>query len=166
MTSIITENERVKKVDDGSLTGKANHLHGAQKPAELQSKILDIVAETGDHIFDSCAGTVSGGRTYLVNGYNSTSCEINPEFFKRGCLAFSDEKIMKTCHERSEEGHLSLGEIHLRGIDESLKKVFAADDAKRDEFFKELYGHNYYCFEDERIKTKSGKKGFAAMFHM
>ncbi|MBI9080821.1 MAG: site-specific DNA-methyltransferase [Pseudodesulfovibrio sp.] len=166
----ITANERVKNVDDESLEGKENHLHPTQKPAELNIKILEKFSDPnprpGYRILDTCAGSGAIVRTCLVNGIDSVSIECDPHYFHRGNAAYSNEKIMKAVRARSAEGKLSMGEIHKRGIDQVLKKTTDLDDAKRDEFFRELFGYKYYCFEKEEVVNVAGKKGFASMFQL
>lgn len=127
-SSLVTPNEKVWKDD-----GNDENAHETQKPQELLTKVLRKIIAPGSNVLDGTAGVVSLGRACLANGYNSTSVEMNREFFERGCAAFSDPRIMKACFDRKKVGldNLSLGHGILRKVDRILAGELYITDEKR-----------------------------------
>jgi hypothetical protein len=116
-SGLVTPGERVWRDDSG-----AENLHETQKPVELYTKILRRYVAPGSRVLDATSGTGSCGRACLVNGYDSTSIELDRTFYERSCAAFADERIMTACHKRKQVAldNLSLGGGILRKVDRIL----------------------------------------------
>ena len=111
--------EQVKKDDSGR---NNNRLHQCQKPAGVITKILNAYVAENGRVLDMFAGSSAILRVALLNGNDCVGIEKEKHFFERGTLAFSDEKIMRTCHGFHQEATLSTGRNMLHEIGLVLEK--------------------------------------------
>lgn len=70
---------------------KLNKIHPHQKPVPLYRWLINKYTKKGDKILDTHMGSqVSRVATYQLNR-NYWGCEIDPEYFEKGCEHFKRE---------------------------------------------------------------------------
>ena len=65
--------------------------HPTVKPVELYAYCLQTFATPGDSIFDPMMGSQSSRIAAYKMGFDYQGCEINEEFFHKGCIRFNEE---------------------------------------------------------------------------
>jgi len=78
------------------INGGANSerkIHPTQKPTELYAYLLDTFAKPGDRIFDPMMGSQSSRIAAYKLGFDYVGCELDKEYFAKGCERFDRE-----CH--------------------------------------------------------------------
>ena len=78
------------------INGGANSerkIHPTQKPIELYAYLLDTFAKPGDRIFDPMMGSQSSRIAAYKLGFDYVGCELDKEYFAKGCERFDRE-----CH--------------------------------------------------------------------
>ncbi len=76
-----------------SETQDAERIHATQKPTELYGWIYRNYAKKSDSIFDPMMGSQSSRIAAYKMGFDYVGCEIDPEYFQKGCDRFDEE-----CH--------------------------------------------------------------------
>jgi site-specific DNA-methyltransferase (adenine-specific) len=66
-------------------------IHPTQKPVELYSWILKRFAHEGDKIFDPMMSSQSSRIAAYMMGFDYVGCEIDEEYFSKGCERFNRE---------------------------------------------------------------------------
>lgn len=65
-------------------------IHPTQKPVELYAYLLNTFAKDGDKIIDTHMGSQSSRIAAYKLGFDYVGCEIDKEYFDRGCEWFND----------------------------------------------------------------------------
>jgi site-specific DNA-methyltransferase (adenine-specific) len=65
-------------------------IHPTQKPVELYAYLLNTFEKDGDRIIDTHMGSQSSRIAAYKLGYDYVGCEIDKEYFDRGCERFND----------------------------------------------------------------------------
>ena len=65
--------------------------HNTQKPVALYAWLLKNYAKQGDTIFDPMAGSQSSRIAAYKLGYDYVGCELDKEYFTKGCERFNRE---------------------------------------------------------------------------
>lgn len=75
-----------------------NRFHPTQKPVELYAWLLKTYAKEGDRIFDPMMGSQSSRIAAYKMGFDYVGCELDKEYFDKGCERFDREcrGIIKT----------------------------------------------------------------------
>ena len=68
-------------------------FHPTQKPVELYAWLMNTYAKPGDRIFDPMMGSQSSRIAAYKLGFDYVGCELNKEYFAKGCERFDRE-----CH--------------------------------------------------------------------
>lgn len=68
-------------------------FHPTEKPVELYAWAIKLFAKVGDRIFDPMMGSQSSRIAAYKMGYDYTGCEIDKEYFDKGC-----ERFERECH--------------------------------------------------------------------
>ena len=68
-------------------------FHPTQKPVELYAWLLRNYAKPGDRIFDPMMGSQSSRIAAYKLGFDYVGCELDKEYFDKGCERFDRE-----CH--------------------------------------------------------------------
>ena len=68
-------------------------FHPTQKPVELYAWLLNMYAKDGDRIFDPMMGSQSSRIAAYKLGFDYVGCELDKEYFDKGCERFDRE-----CH--------------------------------------------------------------------
>ena len=68
-------------------------FHPTEKPVELYAWAIKLFAKVGDRIFDPMMGSQSSMIAAYKMGYDYTGCEIDKEYFDKGC-----ERFERECH--------------------------------------------------------------------
>lgn len=66
-------------------------IHPTQKPTELYAWLLRKYAKHGDRIFDPMMGSQSSRIAAWKMGFDYVGCELDREYFDRGCERFDRE---------------------------------------------------------------------------
>lgn len=66
-------------------------IHPTQKPTELYAWLLRKYAKQGDRIFDPMMGSQSSRIAAWKMGFDYVGCELDREYFDRGCERFERE---------------------------------------------------------------------------
>ena len=66
-------------------------FHPTQKPVELYSRVLQRYAKEGDKIFDPMMGSQSSRIAAYKLGFDYVGCELDKEYFDKGCERFDRE---------------------------------------------------------------------------
>ena len=74
-----------------SETKDGKRVHPTQKPTELYEWLIKNYAKEGDIIFDPMAGSFSSRIAAYRLGYDYVGCELNKEYFDKGCERFKQE---------------------------------------------------------------------------
>ena len=70
-----------------------DRIHPTQKPVALYAWILQHYTKPGDRIFDPMMGSQSSRITAYKLGFDYVGCELDKEYFDKGCERFDRE-----CH--------------------------------------------------------------------
>lgn len=63
-------------------------FHPTEKPIKLYSWVINKFAKGGDKIFDPNMGSQTSRVAAYLNGYDYYGCEINEDYFNKGCNFF------------------------------------------------------------------------------
>lgn len=77
-------------------TKDGKRIHPTQKPTELYEWLIKNYAKEGDTIFDPMAGSFSSRIAAHRLGFNYVGCELNKEFFDKGCKRYKEEIMQQT----------------------------------------------------------------------
>ena len=66
-------------------------IHPTQKPVELYAYCLGTFAKPGDRIFDPMMGSQSSRIAAYKMGFDYVGCELDKEYFAKGCERFDRE---------------------------------------------------------------------------
>ena len=66
-------------------------IHPTQKPTELYAWLLKNYAKPGDRIFDPMMGSQSSRIAAYKMGFDYVGCELDKEYFDKGCERFAKE---------------------------------------------------------------------------
>ena len=84
----------VAKMFNGPSTVVGLHrIHPTQKPVALYAWLLQHYAKDGDRIFDPMMGSQSSRIAAYKLGFDYVGCELDKEYFDKGCERFDRE-----CH--------------------------------------------------------------------
>ena len=70
---------------------RVEKIHPTQKPVELYAYLLQTFAKEGDLIFDPMMGSQSSRITAYMMGFDYVGCELDKEYFDKGCERFNRE---------------------------------------------------------------------------
>ena len=81
------------KVFKHSAVGSPNdpRFHPTQKPVALYAWLLKNYAKPGDRIFDPMMGSQSSRIAAYKMGFDYVGCELDKEYFDKGCERFAKE---------------------------------------------------------------------------
>ena len=71
----------------------SDKIHPTQKPVDLYAYCLRMFAKQGDRIFDPMMGSQSSRIAAYKLGFDYVGCELDKEYFDKGCERFDRE-----CH--------------------------------------------------------------------
>ena len=77
----------------GNMANKEERIHPTQKPVALYAWLLNNYAKPGDRIFDPMMGSQSSRIAAYKMGFDYVGCELDKEYFAKGCERFDRE-----CH--------------------------------------------------------------------
>ena len=77
----------------GNMANKEERIHPTQKPVALYAWLLQHYAKDGDRIFDPMMGSQSSRIAAYKLGFDYVGCELDKEYFDKGCERFDRE-----CH--------------------------------------------------------------------
>lgn len=77
----------------GNMAKKEIRIHPTQKPVSLYAWLLKTFAKEGDHIFDPMMGSQSSRIAAYKLGFDYVGCELDKEYFEKGC-----ERFERECH--------------------------------------------------------------------
>ena len=77
----------------GDMSHKEVRIHPTQKPVALYAWLLNKFAKPGDRIFDPMMGSQSSRIAAYKMGFDYVGCELDKEYFDKGC-----ERFEKECH--------------------------------------------------------------------
>ncbi len=66
-------------------------IHPTQKPVDLYAWCLNTFAKPGDRIFDPMMGSQSSRIAAYKMGFDYVGCELDKEYFDKGCERFAKE---------------------------------------------------------------------------
>ena len=66
-------------------------IHPTQKPVDLYAWCLNTFAKPGDRIFDPMMGSQSSRIAAYKMGFDYVGCELDKEYFEKGCERFERE---------------------------------------------------------------------------
>lgn len=75
----------------GNMANKEHRIHPTQKPVALYAWLLNTYAKQGGVIFDPMMGSQSSRIAAYKMGYDYVGCEIDQDFFDKGCERFDRE---------------------------------------------------------------------------
>lgn len=75
----------------GFLGADDNRIHPTQKPVALYAWLLKHYAKPGDRIFDPMMGSQSSRIAAYKMGFDYVGCELDKEYFAKGCERFDRE---------------------------------------------------------------------------
>ena len=78
-------------------------IHPTQKPVELYAYLLRVFANKGDRIFDPMMGSQSSRIAAYKMGFDYVGCELDNEYFIKGCERFDKECKGET---KTSDGHI------------------------------------------------------------
>ena len=70
---------------------KEQRIHPTQKPVALYAWLLKNYAKPGDRIFDPMMGSQSSRIAAYKMGFDYVGCELDKEYFDKGCERFAKE---------------------------------------------------------------------------
>ena len=76
-----------------------DRIHPTQKPISLYSWLLKKFAKPGDTIFDPMMGSQSSRIAACKLGYEYVGCELDKEYFDKGCARYERECLGITVDE-------------------------------------------------------------------
>jgi site-specific DNA-methyltransferase (adenine-specific) len=71
-------------------------IHPTQKPVDLYAWCLKTFANSGDRIFDPMMGSQSSRIAAYKMGFDYVGCELDKEYFDKGCERFAKECMGET----------------------------------------------------------------------
>lgn len=77
-------------------TKDGKRIHPTQKPTELYEWLIKNYAKEGDIIFDPMAGSQSSRIAAHRLGFDYVGCELDKEYFDKGCERFKMETSQLT----------------------------------------------------------------------
>ena len=75
----------------GFLGADTIRIHPTQKPVALYAWLLRNYAHPGDRIFDPMMGSQSSRIAAYKMGFDYVGCELDKEYFEKGCDRFNRE---------------------------------------------------------------------------
>lgn len=75
----------------GFLGADENRIHPTQKPIALYAWLLQHYAKPGDTIFDPMMGSQSSRIAAYKLGFDYVGCELDKEYFDKGCARYERE---------------------------------------------------------------------------
>ena len=75
----------------GNMANKEERIHPTQKPVALYAWLLRHYAKPGDRIFDPMMGSQSSRIAAYKLGFDYVGCELDKEYFAKGCERFDRE---------------------------------------------------------------------------
>ena len=75
----------------GNMANKEHRIHPTQKPVALYVWLLNTYAKQGDTIFDPMMGSQSSRIAAYKLGFDYVGCELDKEYFTKGCERFERE---------------------------------------------------------------------------
>lgn len=70
---------------------KDPRFHPTQKPVQLYAWLLNLFAKEGDTIFDPMMGSQSSRIAAYKMGFDYVGCELDQDYFTKGCERFDRE---------------------------------------------------------------------------
>lgn len=83
-------------VQQGNKTLNEQRIHPTQKPVALYAWLLKEYAKEGWRIFDPMMGSQSSRIAAYKMGFDFVGCEIDREYFAKGCERFDAECLNRT----------------------------------------------------------------------
>ena len=83
-------------VQQGNKALNEQRIHPTQKPAALYAWLLKEYAKEGWRIFDPMMGSQSSRIAAYKMGFDFVGCEIDKEYFAKGCERFDAECLNRT----------------------------------------------------------------------
>ena len=77
---------------------KEQRIHPTQKPVALYAWLLKNYAKPGDRIFDPMMGSQSSRIAAYKMGFDYVGCELDKEYFDKGCERFAKECLGEHHH--------------------------------------------------------------------
>ena len=74
-----------------NMAHKEERIHPTQKPVALYAWLLNKFAKPGDRIFDPMMGSQSSRIAAYKMGFDYVGCELDAEYFQKGCERFNRE---------------------------------------------------------------------------
>lgn len=90
-------------VQQGNKALNERRIHPTQKPVALYAWLLNNYAQPGWRIFDPMMGSQSSRIAAYKLGYDYVGCEIDKEYFDKGCERFDAECLSLT---KTSGGHV------------------------------------------------------------
>lgn len=81
-------------IAQGDKSKNEKRIHPTQKPVALYRWLLQKYAKKGDKILDTHLGSQSSRIAAHIEGFDFWGCELDEEYFERGCRRY-DEHIMQ-----------------------------------------------------------------------
>jgi len=81
-----------------NMAQKEERIHPTQKPVALYAWLLKNYAKPGDRIFDPMMGSQSSRIAAYKMGFDYVGCELDKEYFDRGCERFQKECLGEHRH--------------------------------------------------------------------
>jgi len=94
---------RLRQLGFISATQDSDRIHPTQKPTELYAWLLRKYATEGDRIFDPMMGSQSSRIAAYKMGFDYVGCELDKEYFTKGCERFDKECKGET---KTADGHI------------------------------------------------------------
>lgn len=89
--AICSSNARIAEAQQGNKALNEKRIHPTQKPVALYAWMLEQYAQPGDRIFDPMMGSQSSRIAAYKLGLDFVGCELDPEYFTKGCERFDEE---------------------------------------------------------------------------
>ena len=89
---------RLRQLGFISATQDSDRIHPTQKPTELYAWLLKNYAKPGDRIFDPMMGSQSSRIAAYKMGFDYVGCELDKEYFDKGCERFAKECLGEHHH--------------------------------------------------------------------
>jgi site-specific DNA-methyltransferase (adenine-specific) len=83
-------------VQQGNKALNEQRIHPTQKPVALYAWLLKEYAKDGWRIFDPMMGSQSSRIAAYKMGFDFVGCEIDREYFAKGCERFDAECLNRT----------------------------------------------------------------------
>lgn len=84
---------RQAAVQQGNKALNEKRIHPTQKPVILYEWLMNNYAKKGDRIFDPMMGSQSSRIAAHRLGFDYVGCELDKEYYEKGCLRFHSEQM-------------------------------------------------------------------------